>query len=131
MLLPTVSQLQQTLVSLQELLIQQQQRIQELSQELAAAEVTTTSSSTQQTSLTITSNMKFTGISLVSVKPLFTVPNYLDFFHHLLLSLIYWIKLDLSIYSDCNLFNDEICTLVTCTLIFLCYYVFSGNQQLT
>lgn len=36
---PTVSQLQQTLVSVQELLIQQQQRIQELSQELAAAEV--------------------------------------------------------------------------------------------
>ncbi|XP_029011944.1 peroxisomal membrane protein PEX14 isoform X2 [Betta splendens] len=41
----TVSQLQQTLGSVQELLIQQQQRIQELSQELAAAE---TSSSTSR-----------------------------------------------------------------------------------
>lgn len=36
---PTVSQLQQTLASVQELLIQQQQKIQELSQELATAEV--------------------------------------------------------------------------------------------
>lgn len=40
-LLPTVSQLQQTLASVQELLVQQQQKIQELSQELAAAEVVT------------------------------------------------------------------------------------------
>lgn len=37
---PTVSQLQQTLVSIQELLVQQQQKIQELSRELSAAEVT-------------------------------------------------------------------------------------------
>lgn len=37
----TVTQLQQTLVSIQELLVQQQQKIQELSQELSAAEVTT------------------------------------------------------------------------------------------
>lgn len=39
-LFPTVSQLQQTLVSIQELLVQQQQKIQELSRELSAAEVT-------------------------------------------------------------------------------------------
>lgn len=39
-LVPTVSQLQQTLVSIQELLVQQQQKIQELSKELSAAEVT-------------------------------------------------------------------------------------------
>lgn len=39
-LVPTVSQLQQTLVSIQELLVQQQQKIQELSRELSAAEVT-------------------------------------------------------------------------------------------
>lgn len=38
-LIPTVSQLQQTLASVQELLIQQQQKIQELSQELSTAEV--------------------------------------------------------------------------------------------
>lgn len=42
--LPTVSQLQQTLASVQELLVQQQQKIQELTQELAAAEVATISS---------------------------------------------------------------------------------------
>lgn len=47
----TVSQLQQTLVSVQELLIQQQQRIQELSQEVAATEVATISSATQHPSL--------------------------------------------------------------------------------
>lgn len=34
-----MSQLQQTLVSVQELLVQQQQKIQDLSQEMAAAEV--------------------------------------------------------------------------------------------
>lgn len=39
-LVSTVSQLQQTLVSIQELLTQQQQKIQELSQELSVAEVT-------------------------------------------------------------------------------------------
>lgn len=38
---PAVNQLQQTLVSIQELLVQQQQKIQELSRELSAAEVTT------------------------------------------------------------------------------------------
>lgn len=38
-LVPTVSQLQQALVSIQELLVQQQQKIQELSLELSAAEV--------------------------------------------------------------------------------------------
>lgn len=40
-LVPAVSQLQQTLVSIQELLVQQQQKIQELSRELSAVEVTT------------------------------------------------------------------------------------------
>lgn len=38
---PAVNQLQQTLASIQELLVQQQQKIQELSRELSAAEVTT------------------------------------------------------------------------------------------
>ncbi len=70
LLVPTVSQLQQTLVSVQELLIQQQQKIQELSQELAAAEVATTSSAAHHSSLYTTNSLKFVRLSVIWVKPL-------------------------------------------------------------
>ncbi len=107
LLVSTVSQLQQTLGSVQELLIQQQQRIQELSQELAAAEVATTSSATEQ--LTTTNLLEYQWFQLkLWDSTCLSFKNYLFFLHHLPLALVLRVRLQiLAFFFYCNLVKAD------------------------